>query len=69
MSVQAHGSEPFTYEWRYNETNVIAEATNATLVLANVATDQAGTYQVVVGNGYGSVTSSPALLSIVVPQP
>ena len=67
MSVQAHGSEPFTYEWRYNETNVIAEATNATLVLANVATDQAGTYQVVVGNGYGSVTSSPALLSIVVP--
>ena len=56
FAVIAGGDEPFTYEWLYNETNVVAEATNATLVLTNVAMEQAGNYQVIVGNGYGSET-------------
>ena len=64
--VTAGGDAPFTYEWRRDETNVIADATNATLILTNVAVSQAGNYQVVVANAYGSVTSSPAILTVLV---
>jgi len=41
--------------------------TNATLTLTNVSLNDAGTYFVVVTNAYGSVTSSPATLTVNVP--
>jgi plastocyanin len=45
----------------------LAGQTNATLTLINVSTNDAGTYFVVVTNAYGSVTSSPATLTVNVP--
>ena len=45
----------------------LASQTNATLTLTNVGTNDAGTYFVVVTNAYGSVTSSPATLTVSVP--
>lgn len=41
--------------------------TNASLTLTNVSTNDAGTYFVVITNAYGSVTSSPATLTVNVP--
>lgn len=45
----------------------LAGQTNATLTLTNVGTNDAGTYFVVITNCYGSVTSSPATLTVNVP--
>ena len=61
--VTATGTLPLTYQWRFNNTNLPA-ATNATLNLVAVATNQAGPYRVVVSNPGGSVTSVVATLTV-----
>ena len=66
LSVVAVGSKPLTYQWYFNGTNLLAGATDATLVLNPVVPEEAGQYDVVVGNAYGSVTSAPASLTVVV---
>jgi uncharacterized repeat protein (TIGR03803 family) len=43
----------------------LANATNATLTLANVEPNQAGDYTVVITNSSGSVTSSVAVLTVI----
>jgi sugar lactone lactonase YvrE len=65
LSVAASGGG-LGYEWSFNETN-LSGATNASLVLTNFQLSQAGDYQVVVTNSYGSVTSSIAVLSAILP--
>jgi hypothetical protein len=64
-TVVAHGTDPLSYQWFFN-TNILGLETNATLALSNVIPAQAGNYQVVVANLYGSVTSAPARLDIVI---
>ena len=64
FSVTASGPAPLSYQWFYNGTNLLAGATNTVLALANVQTNQAGSYTVVVTNAYGSVTSAPASLLV-----
>ena len=54
---------PLSYQWQLNGTN-LAEAVQATLMLTNVTTDQAGAYAVHVTTEVGTVTSPPALLSV-----
>lgn len=61
FTVAATGTS-VTYQWQFNGTN-IPGATNPALTLANVGTTQAGSYTAVVSNAYGSVTSSPAILT------
>jgi len=63
FSVAAVGSQPFTYQW-YSNGTAIAGATNATLTLANVGTNQAANYTVAVSNSAGSVTSNVATLTV-----
>src|SRR6185369_12417444 len=65
--VTAEGTEPLAYQWYFDATNSLDQETNSTLVLSNVALFQAGTYQVVVSNAYGSVTSAPAQLTVLLP--
>ncbi|HUG09900.1 MAG TPA: choice-of-anchor tandem repeat GloVer-containing protein [Opitutaceae bacterium] len=65
FTVAAAGSGPLSYQWRKNGTP-ISGATSATLILANIQTGDAGGYDVVVSNAYGSITSSTATLSVVV---
>ncbi len=59
FSVAASGSPPLSYQW-LEGTNLLPEATNATLVLSNLQPAQAGDYFVVVSNTFGSITSAPA---------
>ncbi len=55
---------PLNYYWIFAK-NVVG--TNATLTLTNVQINQAGFYTLVVSNFLGSVTSSPAVLSVIYP--
>jgi subtilisin-like proprotein convertase family protein len=67
FTVVARGTEPLYYQWYFNTTNLLAEATNASLTLPDVALDQAGTYSVTVSNFYGTAASAPAQLTVVAP--
>ncbi len=61
FSVTASGTGPLNYQWTMDGTN-IASATNTTYTRPGVQTADAGTYQVVVSNLYGAVTSAVAVL-------
>jgi hypothetical protein len=64
FSVDASGAAPLYYQWVSNETNVLAGATNSTIVLPNAYTNQAGTYQVQVNNSLGGTNSRLATLTV-----
>ena len=66
FSVTATGNPAPAYQWRFGVTN-LPGATNLSLVLTNVQTNQAGIYSVVVSNAAGSVTSSNATLTVNTP--
>lgn len=61
FTVSAVGSMPFTYQWYDNNSNPIQNGTNATLTLTNLQTSQAGNYQVIVTNPYGSDSTNVTL--------
>ncbi len=63
FAVVATGTSPLSYQWSVNNTN-IADATNASLTLANVQLNQAGGYSVVVSNAFGSTNSVTATLTV-----
>ncbi len=63
FSVTSGGASPFAYQWLFNGTN-IPGATNSSFTLANAYPTNAGTYTVVVSNVVGSVTSTPAQLTV-----
>jgi len=66
FSVTASGDPPFSYQWRHNDAD-LAGKTDSTLTLINVQATNAGRYVVVVSHGADSVTSSNALLRVLVP--
>ena len=63
FSVQASGTPPPSFQWRFNGSD-LSGATNSSLVLDPVSPSNAGSYDVVVSNSSGSVTSTAATLSI-----
>ena len=65
LSVVAVGEGTLTYQWQFEGTN-LAGATGASLVLTNAQMDQSGLYRVVVTDLYGSLTSPPGLLLVLV---
>jgi hypothetical protein len=66
LSVVATGAPSPTYQWRKNGTNLIG-ATSSTYNLVNVQPGDSGSYSVVVTNSSGSITSSPATLTVGTP--
>ncbi|MBP6863680.1 MAG: immunoglobulin domain-containing protein [Candidatus Didemnitutus sp.] len=66
FAVTAIGTEPLAYVWRKAGVPIEgnASATTATLVLANVDASAVGSYDVVITNAVGTVTSSAASLTI-----
>ncbi len=67
FSVTALGNAPLSYQWFFGSATV-TNATNATLLLPNVATNQAGAYSVFISNSLGSTNSADASL-LVLPAP
>ena len=63
MSVSALGTAPLTYQWRKGGQNLPTQ-TSAQLLLTGVTQADAGTYDVVVSNGYGSATSNPVTITV-----
>ncbi len=64
--VVASGTAPLAYHWRRNGAGLLG-ATASTYALAAAQPSDAGTYDAVVTNAFGSVTSSVATLSITLP--
>jgi sugar lactone lactonase YvrE len=67
FAVTVFGTAPFAYQWWLNQTNLLLNATNASLILTNVQSANAGSYSVVVTNAGGSITSPPAVLLVNLP--
>jgi hypothetical protein len=63
LTVSATGGGTLAYQWRRGGA-AIAGATAATYTIAAAAVTDAGSYDVVVTNSAGSVTSAPALVSV-----
>jgi len=65
FKVVAAGQLPLFYQWQFDGAN-ITNATNATLVLAKLTTNQTGAYGVVISNSLGWTASSNATLTVLV---
>jgi hypothetical protein len=63
-NVKYGGVPPLYYQW-YFEDSPISGETNATLTLANIATNAAGHYSVMVSNMVATSTSSNALVTVI----
>jgi hypothetical protein len=59
LSVSVYGSMPLTYTWQYNGTNLPGNTSGSSLV-----TSSAGSYQVIVSNVAGQITSAVATLTL-----
>jgi hypothetical protein len=73
-SVVALGTFPLFYQWQFNGTNLnntiqIAGAQGRALTIADVQAADAGDYQVIISNIYGSATSDIADLAVIGDQP
>jgi uncharacterized delta-60 repeat protein len=74
FTVSASGSAPLRYQWQRSETNLfnggnVSGVNSNTLTLANVQHEDAGSYRVIATNAFGSVTSSVAVLTVVMVSP
>jgi alpha-tubulin suppressor-like RCC1 family protein len=68
FSVLAYKNGPFTYQWRFNGTDLTG-LTNSSLTVTNLATTNSGNYTVLVSSPYGSLESSNAVLSVTDAKP
>jgi hypothetical protein len=66
LDVVANGTNPLRYQWRKNATP-ITDATNASYTIPSIIAGDAGTYDVIVSNACGSVTSAGAVITVVLP--
>jgi pectate lyase len=57
-----------SYQWFFNTNTPLAGATNATLTLPSVTTNDAGAYSVLVTNDYGAAQSGFAFLTVLPPS-
>jgi len=63
FSTPAIGQLPVSYQWRLNSVPISGQ-TSSPLALANVQTNDSGSYDVVVKNAFGAVTSQVATLTV-----
>jgi hypothetical protein len=65
----AGGPGPLTYQWYYSPSTQIANATNATLTLANAQAANSGGYYCQVSNPQGPTNSLTLNLTVITPTP
>jgi len=61
--VSASGTAPLTYQW-YQDGNLLANQTNASIVLTNIQTINSGQYQVIVTDATSNYASNAATLNV-----
>ena len=66
FSAYGEGVGGVSYQWQFNSMNIMG-ATGSSLVLTNVQSTDEGSYQVIISNGAGSVTSDTANFYLVTP--
>jgi hypothetical protein len=64
FSVTASGTSPFTYQWNKNGAAISGATSSSYTTPATATTDTGALFTVIVGNSVGSVTSSPATLTV-----
>jgi hypothetical protein len=64
FSVVAGGAAPLSYQWRKNGANITGATASSYTTPATAATDSGSTFDVVVSNTAGSVTSTKATLTV-----
>jgi len=64
FAVVASGTAPLSYQWQKNGVNISGATSPSYITPATTSTDNASTFQVVVSNSAGSVTSSAATLTV-----
>ena len=67
FTVAAAGTAPLNYQWQFQSANLGGQ-TSSNLLINPVTTNNAGNYDVIVGNAYGSVTSAVTALTVTVPR-
>lgn len=63
FGVSASGSQPLAYQWQRGTTNISGANASSYAFVASTA-DNGATFRVVVGNAFGTVTSSTASLTV-----
>ncbi len=63
LTATVYGSSPLTYQWKHGQT-AIPGATSPTLALTDLRTDDAGSYQLVITNPYGTAQSDAVTLTV-----
>jgi hypothetical protein len=66
FSVTAAGTRPLAFQW-LKDAHALPDATSPRLSMDATRPADAGSYQVVITNAYGAITSAPAHLEILVP--
>src|SRR5204863_9432272 len=64
FSVVAGGTAPFSYQWQRNGADIPGATAASVMTAATLGSDNGAAYRVIVSNAAGSVTSSPALLTV-----
>lgn len=64
FEIMVDSSASLSYQWFFEDTNMIPGATNDSLSVTNVEIPELGTYSVQVSNIYGTVGSSDAVLTL-----
>ena len=72
FTAAASGTAPLIYHWYFNGSLLadggrVSGSTTTNLSIANVQTSDAGSYEFIVTNNYGSATSAPVTLTVLVP--
>jgi len=70
FTVTVYGAPPFVFQWYYKGSPIGSPVSGggfSTYTLTNLRTNQAGNYSVQIVNGYGSVMSANASLTVIVP--
>ncbi|MEO8614597.1 MAG: DUF642 domain-containing protein [Luteolibacter sp.] len=61
--VTATGTEPLSYQWRFDRTNITGAVADS-YTISNVRAEDVGAYDVLVSNASGSITSNQAILAV-----
>src|ERR1044071_89407 len=64
FSVGASGTQPLSYQWCFNGSNLLACATASSLTISNAQRSDAGLYSVNITNSVDSTSSSNAVLTV-----